>query len=51
MTNKGTSHQHCLVGNIRPKSKLGKRAEKEKARIKSQARQEAIAEAKKAHLS
>lgn len=30
MTNKSSSKQHCLVGNIRPKSKLGKRANKRK---------------------
>lgn len=49
MTNKGSSHQHCLVGNKRPKSKLRVRANKEKARARSKARQEAIQEAKKAH--
>lgn len=29
MTNKSSSKQHCLIGNIRPKSKLRKRANKE----------------------
>jgi len=32
MTNKHASKQHGLVGNIRPKSKIGKRKNKEKAR-------------------
>jgi len=32
MTNKHASKQHGLVGNIRPKSKLRKRKNKEKAR-------------------
>ncbi len=31
MTNKHASKQHCLVGNIRPKSKLRKRRNKAKA--------------------
>jgi hypothetical protein len=31
MTNKSSSKQHCLVGNIRPKSKLRKRRNKAKA--------------------
>ncbi|MDF2378702.1 MAG: hypothetical protein P1V18_00565 [Candidatus Gracilibacteria bacterium] len=35
MSNKGgSSAQHCLVGNIRPKSKLSKRENKAKARAR-----------------
>ncbi|EKD47890.1 MAG: hypothetical protein ACD_65C00230G0004 [uncultured bacterium] len=51
MTNRSSSHQHCLVGNKRPKSKLRVRAAKAKARVGSIARQEAIKTAKKAHLA
>ncbi len=34
MTNKSSSKQHCLVGNIRPKSKLRKRRNKANARAR-----------------
>lgn len=43
MTNKSSSKQHGLVGNIRPKSKLRKRANKAKARERRLERQAAIA--------
>jgi hypothetical protein len=39
MSNKHASKQHCLVGNIRPKSKLRKRKNKAKARARREARQ------------
>jgi len=34
MSNKHISHQHCLEGKVRPKSKLRKRKNKEKARVR-----------------
>jgi len=34
MTNKSSSKQHCLVGNIRPKSTDRKRRQKARARLK-----------------
>lgn len=34
MTNKTSSKQHGLVGNVRPKSKPRKRVNKEKARVR-----------------
>ncbi|MBT6069100.1 hypothetical protein HOG48_05065 [Candidatus Peregrinibacteria bacterium] len=37
MTNKSSSHQHGLVGNIRPKSKLRKRRNKAKAKERKEA--------------
>lgn len=40
MTNKSSSKQHCLVGNIRPKSKDGKRRNKALARERRLERQE-----------
>ncbi|MFH1218784.1 MAG: hypothetical protein V1679_03005 [Candidatus Peregrinibacteria bacterium] len=45
MTNKHASKQHCLVGNIRPKSKLRKRRNKAKAKAR---REERLNTAKKA---
>jgi len=36
MTNKHASKQHCLVGNIRPKSKLRKRRNKALARARKE---------------
>lgn len=36
MTNKHASKQHCLVGNIRPKSTLAKRRNKAKARVRKE---------------
>ncbi len=45
MSNKHASKQHCLVGNIRPKSKLSKRANKAKARVRRLERQAAAATA------
>ena len=42
MSNKHASKQHCLVGNIRPKSKKGDRSNKANAaqrRVKSQSDQ------------
>jgi len=52
MTNKGTSHQHGLttMNETRPKTTNRKKAAKVRARVKSGARNQAIAEAKKAHL-
>jgi hypothetical protein len=41
MSNKHTTHQHGLVGNIRPVAKAWKRKNKEKARERRLARQEA----------
>ena len=41
MTNRSSSKQHCLVGNIRPKSKAYKRRNKAKARARREARQAA----------
>jgi len=41
MTNKHASKQHCLVGNIRPKSKKGDRLNKEKAAGRRSVAQEA----------
>ncbi len=38
MTNKSSSKQHCLVGNIRPKSKLSKRENKAKAAERREAK-------------
>lgn len=38
MTNKASSKQHCLVGNIRPKSKLRDRVNKEKASVRREER-------------
>ena len=38
MTNKSSSKQQCLVGNIRPKSKLRKRKNKAKAAERRAAR-------------
>jgi len=43
MTNKHASKQHCLVGNIRPKSKLRKRRNKELARERRSERQAQLA--------
>ncbi|MBP7819226.1 hypothetical protein KA036_00100 [Candidatus Gracilibacteria bacterium] len=43
MTNRSSSHQHCLVGNIRPKSKLSKRANKAKAAFRREERRAAQA--------
>jgi len=41
MTNKHASKQHGLVGNIRPKSKSGKRKNKANARTRREERQAA----------
>ena len=38
MTNKSSSKQHCLVGNIRPKSKMRKRKNKAGAKVRRDAR-------------
>jgi len=53
MTNKGSSHQHGLhtMNKTRPKAKDSKKAQKVRARVKSAERQDAIKEAKKAHLA
>lgn len=40
MTNRSSSHQHCLVGNIRPKSKLSKRANKALAAARREVRRQ-----------
>lgn len=45
MTNKHASKQHARVGKVRPKSKLRKRKNKEKARVR---KAERVAEKAKA---
>jgi hypothetical protein len=52
MSNAMHSHTHGLtrMNQSRPKSNLSKRANKAKGKIKSEARQNAIKEAKKAFL-
>ncbi len=44
MTNKHASKQHGLVGNIRPKSKLRKRKNKENARVRKAERRAKVTE-------